>query len=115
MVKIRNIIFYKSFFQEFYLQQDKNVRTKINYVLKLIQTQGIIPAKFLKHITGVAGLFEIRIEVGSDIYRIFCCNDKGAVVVLFNGFVKKTQRTPKAEIEKAKALMSEYFKNKKEG
>lgn len=71
MEKIRNIIFYKSYFQEFYLQQDENVRTKINYVLKLIQTQRTIPAKFLKHITGTAGLYEIRIAVGSDIYRIF--------------------------------------------
>lgn len=114
MEKIRNIIFYKSYFQEFYLQQDENVRTKINYVLKLIQTQRTIPAKFLKHITGTAGLYEIRIAVGSDIYRIFCCNDKGAVVVLFNGFAKKAQKTPKAEIEKAKALMSEYLKNKRE-
>jgi phage-related protein len=114
MEKIRNIIFYKSYFQEFYLEQDEIVRTKINYVLKLIQTQRKVPAKFLKHIEGTTGLYEIRIEVGSNIYRIFCCNDKGAVVVLFNGFEKKSQKTPRVEIEKAKALMSEYFKNKEE-
>ena len=65
--------------------------------------------------TGYDGLFEIRVEFQSNIYRIFCCFDEGRLVVLFNGFQKKTQKTPKKEIEKAVRLKKEYFeyKNKK--
>lgn len=72
-----------------------------------------IPEKFLKHIEGQKGLYEIRVEVGSNIYRIFCCFDKGKLVVLFNGFQKKTQKTPKGEIELALKLMQEYFEQQK--
>ncbi len=72
-----------------------------------------VSEKFLKHIEGTDGLFEIRIEVGSNIYRIFCCFDKGNLVVLFNAFQKKTQKTPKKEIEFAEQLKAEYFAAKK--
>ena len=68
-----------------------------------------MPEKFLKHLTNTNGLYEIRIEYQSNIYRIFCCFDKGKLVVLFNAFQKKTQKTPKKEIEKALKLMDEYF------
>lgn len=70
--------------------------------------------KFLKHLTGTNGLYEIRIEHQSSIYRIFCCFDDGKLVVLFNGFQKKTQQTPKREIDKAEKLMNQYFENKNE-
>jgi phage-related protein len=56
--------------------------------------------------------FGIRIEYQSNIYRIFCCFDKGNLVVLFNGFQKKSQKTPKNELEKALSLMNEYFQQK---
>ena len=72
-----------------------------------------VSEKFLKHIEGTDGLFEIRIEVGSNIYRVFCCFDKGNLVVLFNAFQKKTQKTPKKEIELAEQLKAEYFAAKK--
>ena len=68
-----------------------------------------IPKKFFGNIDGVKGLFEIRVEYESNIYRIFCCFDKGNLVVLFNGFQKKAQKTPKKEIEKAEKIMKEYF------
>ena len=61
---------------------------------------------------GQKELYEIRVEAGSNIFRIFCCFDKGKFVVLFNGFQKKTQKTPKGEIELAVKLMTEYFNNK---
>ncbi|SHH00132.1 Phage derived protein Gp49-like [Flavobacterium micromati] len=62
--------------------------------------------------TGTDGLFEIRIELGGNIFRVFCCFDEGKLVVLFNGFQKKTHKTPKGEIEKAEKLKHEYFKSK---
>ena len=71
-----------------------------------------IPEQYFKAITSVKGLFEIRIEEGGNIYRIFCCMDKGNIVVLFNAFQKKTQKTPANEIEKAARLMEEYLKEK---
>ncbi len=70
---------------------------------------------FFKSIEGIKGLYEIRIESKSNIYRIFCCFDKGNLVVLCNGFQKKTQKTPSKELEKAEKLMIEYFKNKDNG
>jgi len=72
-----------------------------------------VSEKFLNHIEVTDGLFEIRIEVGSNIYRIFCCFDKGNPVVLFNAFQKKTQKTPRKEIELAQQLRTEYFDSEK--
>jgi phage-related protein len=105
----REIIFYESYFIEFYQTQDEKVKEKIKYVFELIKQVEKVPEKFLKHLTGTDGLYEIRIEYKSNIYRIFCCFDKGKLVVLFNGFQKKTQKTPKNELEKALILMNEYF------
>ena len=90
------------------------VQEKIEYVFKVIRTVDRIPEKFLKHIENTDGLYEIRIKVGSDIYRVFCCFDEGKIVILFNGFQKKSKKTPKKEIDKALKLKQEYF-NKKIG
>ena len=111
----RKIIFHGQYFQIFYLEQNVRVREKIGYVFQVIKTVDRIPEKFLKHLEGTDGLFEIRVEVGSNIYRIFCCFDKENLVVLFNAFQKKTQKSPKQEIELAEKLKAEYFnlKNKK--
>ena len=111
---IRKILFHNNHFIEFYQNQDDKVKTKIQYVLELIKQVDRVPEKFLKHLTGTDGLYEIRVEYQSTIYRIFCCFDKGNLVVLFNGFQKKTQKTPKGELEKAISLMKEYFELKKQ-
>jgi phage-related protein len=113
----RKIIFHEHYFQEFYLEMNDSVKEKIGYVFRVIKTVEKIPEKFLKHIVGTEGLYEIRIEVGSNIYRIFCCFDKGNLVVLFNAFQKKTQKTPKSEIVLAQKLQLEYFtlKDKENG
>ena len=105
----RQIIFHKHYFQDFYLEVDDSVKEKIGYVFHVIKTVAIVSKKFLRHIDGSDGLYEIRIEVGSDIYRIFCCFDRGNLVVLFNVFQKKTQKTPKQEIEFAEKLKFEYI------
>ena len=109
----RKVIFYKSYFQDFYNDLDFNTRKKILQVLSWIQSLDIIPVSMMKSITGIKGLFEIRIEYSSNIYRIFCCFDNGELVILLNGFQKKTKKTPKEEIERAKKLMKEYFDSKK--
>ena len=110
----RQIIFHKYYFADFYLEQPEKVQEKIEYVFKIIRNVQNVPKKFLDHITGTNGLYEIRVEFESNIYRIFCCFDKGNLVVLFNGFSKKTQQTPKKEIDLALKLKEEYFNSKKE-
>jgi len=108
----RDIIFYKKYFTKFFSEQPTIVKQKIAYVFKVIRTVEKVPEKFLKHLTDTDGLYEIRIEAKSNIYRIFCCFDKGKLIVLFNAYQKKTQRTDKKEIRKAQKLKYEYFKNK---
>ncbi len=109
---IRKIFFHENHFISFYQTQDEKVKTKILYVLELIKQVDRVPEKFLKHLTGTDGLYEIRIEHKSNIYRLFCCFDEGKLVVLFNGFQKKTQKTPKGELDKALRLMQDYFEQK---
>lgn len=72
-----------------------------------------VPETYLKHLENTDGLNEIRIQSGSDIFRIFCFYDKGQLVVLANGFQKKTQKTPKKEIELALKIKAEYENDKK--
>ena len=109
----RKVVFYQHHFIEFYQAQNQKVKEKIQYVFELIEQVDRVPEKFLKHLTGTDGLYEIRIEYQSNIFRIFCCFDEGQLVVLFNGFQKKTQKTPQKEISKAVQLMKEYFDRKK--
>jgi len=105
----RTIIFYEDYFIDFYKTLDNKVKEKVKYVLDLVRQVDKVPEKFLAPMAGYDGLFEIRVEYQSNIYRIFCCFDQGQLVVLFNGFQKKTQKTPKVEIERAMRLKKEYF------
>ena len=109
----REIIFHKEYFIEFYKTLDINVKSKFQYVFELIKQVEMVPKKFLSPMTGYEGLFEIRVEYQSNIYRAFCCFDKGKLIIVFNGFQKKSQKTPKKEIEKAMKLKKEYFRLKK--
>jgi len=111
----RQILYFRDYFLDFFNQQPIKVKDKIDYVLFLVTVADKIPRKFFEHITGYDGLFAIRIEFESNIYRIFCCFDKGNLVVLFNGFQKKSQKTPKKEIKKAVQIMKDYFDFKEKG
>lgn len=106
---LRELIFFRHYYNEFYLEQSQQVRDKIDFVLRLITVVQHIPEKYFKHIEGSDGLFEIRVQQGSNIFRIFCCFDAGRVIVLLNGFQKKSQKTPKNEIELAEKLKKDYF------
>jgi len=111
--KQRTIIFYKEYFQEFFVKQRDKVKDKIIWTFELIEELHRVPDTYLKHIENTDGLFEIRVQQGSDIFRIFCFFDHGQLVVLANGFQKKTQKTPKQEIEKALKIKKEYENEKK--
>lgn len=109
----RQIIFHGENFIAFYKELDVGVKSKFQYVFELIRQVEMVPKKFLAPMAGYEGLLEIRVEYQSNIYRAFCCFDKGKLVILFNGFQKKTQKTPKKEIEKAMRLKAAYFNQKK--
>jgi phage-related protein len=98
---IRQVVYYKDYYLNFFEDLKPEVKKKFNWTLQLIATLERIPEKYFKHLAGTTGLYEIRVEVGSDIYRVFSFFDKGQLVVLVNGFQKKTQKTPANELELA--------------
>ena len=108
--KYRTIIFFRDYFQTFFEKQNKKVKAKIVWTFDLIEDLERVPETYLKHIENTDGLYEIRVKLGSDIFRIFCFFDKGQLVVLANGFQKKAQKTPKQEIELALKIKAEYEK-----
>lgn len=110
--KYRTIVFYKNYFQDFFDQQNKKVKEKIVWTLELIEDIQRIPEVYLKHIENTNGLYEIRVQCASDVFRIFCFFDKLQLVVLANGFQKKTQKTPKQEIAIARKIKTEYENEK---
>jgi phage-related protein len=112
MDKVRQLIFYKRHFLDFFEDQPEKVKDKIDYVLFVLTVTERVPKKFLEHMTGTDGLYEIRIEFQGNIYRVFCCFDEGKIVVLFNGFQKKSEKTPQTEIDKALKIKEDYFKEK---
>ena len=114
MERIRTVIAYKDYFRNFLLAQPKKVQDKIFKIIEIIEFQQQIPEKYLKHIEGTKGLYEARIKLGSDIWRVFCFSDKGQLVILLNGFQKKTEKIPKSESEKAVKLKNEYYNEKGE-
>lgn len=111
-IKLRTVTLYKDYFSEFYYKQKQKVKDKILWTFRIIETQKQIPTDYLKHMEGTDGLYEIRVQQGSDIFRIFCFFDEGKLVVLANGFQKKTQKTPKSEIEKALKIKKDYEQEK---
>lgn len=106
--KVREVYFYKDYFLSFYKQLPRKIQLKVLWTLRLVETFQIVSTEYLKHIEGANGLYEIRIQLGNDIYRVFCFFDKGKIIVLGNGFQKKTQKTPRNEIEKALKIKLEY-------
>jgi Phage-related protein len=111
-MKVREVVTYKDYFDEFFKQQPQKVRDKIIKVLDIIEQIDRIPLTYLKYIEGTNGLFEVRVQLGSNIFRIFCFFDGNKLVVLLSGFQKKTQKTPPKEIKRAEQLMTDYYEEK---
>jgi phage-related protein len=113
MDKIREVVVYKNYFDDFFSKQPQNIKDKIIKTLDIIEHLERIPVTYLKYLEGTNGLFEIRSQLGSNIFRIFCFFDGGKLVILLTGFRKKTQKTPKVEISRAERLMNEYYNEKR--
>jgi phage-related protein len=86
---------------------------KILWTLQIIETLDRIPEIYFKHLENTEGLYEIRVQVGSNIFRIFCFFDNNNLVLVGHGFQKKTQKTPTSEIERAAKIKKEYYEEKK--
>lgn len=111
-MKLRSIVFFKDYFHSFFEKQSKKVKAKIVWTFDLIEDVQRVPETYLKHLENTDSLYEIRVQTGSDIFRIFCFFEKGQLVILANGFQKKTQKTPKQEIEMALKIKAEYEQEK---
>ena len=111
--KYRTAIFYKDYFENFFIKQSKKVKAKIIWTIELIEELERVPETYLKHIESTHGLYEIRVKQGRDIFRIFCFFDEGQLIIVTSGFQKKTQKTPKKEIDRALKIMEEYENEKK--
>lgn len=108
----RDIYYYKRYYLDFFETLKPEVKKKFNWTLQVIMTLERVPEKYFKHLTNTTGIYEIRVEVGTDIFRAFSFFDKGKLVIVVNGFQKKSQKTPKSEIELAEKLKKQYFDEK---
>jgi phage-related protein len=108
---MRVIYTYGGYFERFIEMLSPKELLKLNYILSLLETSDRMPSKFIKFIRD--GLYEIRMEYNGNIYRVFFIFDKDDIVVLFNGFQKKSQRTPVSEIEKAFKIKEAYYADKR--
>jgi phage-related protein len=111
--KKRELYFYKDYFSVFYDSLTWKVQKKILWTLEIIETLDRIPEIYFKHLENTEGLYEIRVQMGSNIYRIFCFFDKNDLVIVEHGFQKKTQKTPQAELDRAEKIKKQYYEEKK--
>ena len=114
-MKYREVTTYKSYFEDFFKEQSSKVQDKIIKILDLIEQVERIPVTYLRYIEGTDGLFEVRVILNRNIFRVFCFFDDNRLIVLLSGFQKKTQKTPRKEIERAERIKAEYYNDKKKG
>lgn len=103
----RTIKTFGGYFEAFISSLLERVVQKIDFGLTLLRTLERLPAKHMKYVED--GLYELRTEYEGNIYRTFFIFDGNRVIVLFNGFQKKGQKTPRKEIDKAKRIKEEYY------
>ncbi|SRR5579883_221213 len=111
----REVFFFKNYFLEFYEDLNLDIKKKIDWVIQLLCTIPFVPEQYLQRIQGTDSLYEMRVAFGGRIFRVFCCFDEGNIIILFNGFEKKSSKTPGKEIEKAIRIEREYREAKATG
>lgn len=113
MARKRELFYFRDYFNLFFDSLPRKIQERVTWTLKIIEELDRIPAIYLKHIVGTDGLYEIRIQSGNNVFRLFCFFDEGNLVVIGHGFQKKTQKTPVSEIRKAIDIKKEYYEEKK--
>ena len=111
MNKIRTVLAYKNYTAEFLVGLPNKIRDKFFWTFEIIEDIESIPKTYFKHLDD--GIYEVRVKFGSNIYRIFAFFDEDKLVLTINGFQKKTQKTPKSEIKRAKTIRIQYYEEKK--
>lgn len=109
----RKISVYGESFWTFYNSQSLIIQDKIDWVIDLVRTLPVVPKKFFKHLEGTEGLYAIRVKMGNNIFRIFCFFDHDHLIILINGFQKKSEKLPRNQIEKALNLKKQYYDEEK--
>lgn len=114
---MREVKFYKTLsgkepIKEFLDSLERKHAQKVLWVLNLVETLDKIPTEYFKKLVSTSGIWEVRIQSGSNIFRLLGFIDQGKFVVLTNGFTKKTQKTPKNEIEIAELRKADYLQRK---
>lgn len=107
---MKQIIVYKRYFVDFYEKLSQKEQNKVDHALALLRTDEFIPIHYIKYLRD--GIYELRVTLGNNELRVFYTYDGDKIVVLFNGFRKKTQKTPKQEMDKAIRLKTEYYEQK---
>ncbi len=108
----RQLFFFKNYFRDFYDIQRPKVKKRIIWTLKVIEDVDKIPEIYFKHVEGSDGLYEIRVQSGNDIFRIFSFFDKNKLIIVGHGFQKKTQKTPQSQLNMAEKIRKEYYESK---
>ena len=108
----RELFFFKNYFKEFFDKQRPKVKKRIIWTLKVIEDVDRIPEIYFRHIEGSDGIYEIRIQSGNDIFRIFSFFDKNRLIIVGHGFQKKTQKTPQSQLTLAQKIRKEYYESK---
>lgn len=109
---VREVVLFKRYFDDFFDKQPRKVQEKLYWSIKVLRTVEKIPENHLKKLARTDGLMEMRTQFGGNIYRVFCFFDEGKIVVLMNGFQKKTDKTPQNEIDRALRIREEYYAEK---
>ncbi len=108
----RDIIPFENHFWDFYNKLAPKVQEKFDWTISLIERTKIVPKQYFTYLTGTDGIWEIRVNTGGNIFRVFCFFDQGNIIILLCGFQKKTQKTPRKEIIKAEMLKKKYYESK---
>ena len=106
----RKILTYGGYFEYFMQSLPQKDKEKIQYGLLMLKTIERLSTKYVKHIR--EGLYELRTDYHGNSYRVFFIFDEGNIIVLFNGFQKKTTKTPLSEITKALKIKEDYYADK---
>jgi phage-related protein len=111
-LSIREIYYYEHYYLDFFESLRPEIKKKFNWVLQLISTVERVPEKYFKHLSGTTGIFEIRIDYGSNTYRVFCFFADNNTLILMNVFQKKTNKTPLKELSRAETIKKRYLNEK---
>jgi phage-related protein len=115
---VREVLFYKtstgrSPIQDFLDSLSAKQAQKVVWVLKLVEDLDIVPGQYFQKMANTDDIWEARVRVGSNIFRLLGFFDGAKLVVMSHAFQKKTQKTPRQAIQLAEQRKQDYFRRKR--